>query len=786
MVPRAREERAERGEAHDHSKLGVMKNNRLSPLKALGLASLLGANSLAATPGADLLRRTVIDLAGGESLRILTLDGSQLGERLGSAMATWRMDGTSPSVLISAPSHDDPQPLRGRLVCLSVNSFEQARIVEAPFAKLLPPGKLGLAISTAGDFNGDGFADLAIGAPYHGGRASRAGAVAILNGGSPDWTGPASIRLLESDSLQANFGSALDVAGDVNGDHYDDLVVGAPATSRHFDREGSAILYLGSPQGLNPVPAWQVWGGGKNARLGENVAPAGDVNGDGFDDVIIAAPRWMGALPQNGQARLYLGSPDGLEAEPHWTYVADRPFSVLGRALGRRIDLNHDGFADVVLGVPGLPGGKTLRGGGQVHVFLGRPGGLSTTPDIIWEGPVEKDGFGGALCLVGDMNGDGFPELAVGAPFSAAAADQQGVLRIFAGVPDGFSTTPVLQIIGGSAKGRYGWVLVPLGDIDGDGLADLGVGSPYSLSKAQAHGRCDVIFGSRGLSAPPTTLEALGEPPFVRAGPNLTMAAISEWRRPPPVIRHIYTAAEAPSKRFWPPVAVMAILAAMAFAAWRSKRVQLETLRRRLHDFLGSELSGFNASDPRLRRVLEELRAMVWTFKQDRLCFEALARQLSDWAFRFASERGLRLRLEIPEEPAGPDPVDPRTAEAAHAAVRVALSNVVEHARATEAIMRVRKRGSELIIEVEDNGRGMDPTRDVFDPNWTKTSGSRGLSGLRRQAQQLNGSVALESGACGGTRVVARLPFATSRSFRFSLNAPRPGALRPRQQPRAS
>ncbi len=141
---------------------------------------------------------------------------------------------------------------------------------------------------SAGDLNGDGYQDLVVSAYlYSAGQASE-GAVFAYHG-SPTGPSPTADWMAEGDQASAFFGWAVDGVGDVNGDGFDDIVIGA----RYYDDlrtdEGAAFLYLGSAAGLQPSPAWRVTGGVDRVGMGYAVAGAGDVNGDGFDDVVVSA-----------------------------------------------------------------------------------------------------------------------------------------------------------------------------------------------------------------------------------------------------------------------------------------------------------------------------------------------------------------------------------------------------------------------------------------------------------------------------------------------------------------
>src|SRR5207253_195981 len=105
----------------------------------------------------------------------------------------------------------------------------------------------------------------------------------------------------------AAFGRSVAGVGDVNGDGFDDVLVGAPLFDTGQPDEGHAYLYLGSSCGLSTVAAWSAGSGQGGSRMGESVAGAGDVNGDGRPDVVVGAWQFTGTQPDEGQAFLYLG-----------------------------------------------------------------------------------------------------------------------------------------------------------------------------------------------------------------------------------------------------------------------------------------------------------------------------------------------------------------------------------------------------------------------------------------------------------------------------------------------
>src|SRR5262249_31525458 len=128
----------------------------------------------------------------------------------------------------------------------------------------------------------------------------------------------------ESDQDHANFGFSVATAGDVNGDGYSDVIVSAPYFSNGETDEGRVYLYLGSASGLSTTPAWTAESNQAGAVFGLSVASAGDVNGDGYSDVIVGAPNYTNGQNGEGRAFVFLGSASGLAASPAWTAEGDQ------------------------------------------------------------------------------------------------------------------------------------------------------------------------------------------------------------------------------------------------------------------------------------------------------------------------------------------------------------------------------------------------------------------------------------------------------------------------------
>jgi len=191
------------------------------------------------------------------------------------------------------------------------------------------------------------------------------------DGPTPSWTA-------ESDQIGAEFGTSVSTAGDVNGDGYDDVIVGAPRYDNIFFDEGAAFVYLGTPSGISTSPAWTAKGEQSEGGFGYSVSTAGDVNGDSYDDVIVGAWLQDNGQTDEGRTFAYLGSPSGLSTSPFWMAESDQMCAWFGYSVSTAGDVNGDGYSDVIVGAWGY---RIVNfDDGRAYVFLGSPAGLSTMP----------------------------------------------------------------------------------------------------------------------------------------------------------------------------------------------------------------------------------------------------------------------------------------------------------------------------------------------------------------------------------------------------------------------
>ncbi len=335
----------------------------------------------------------------------------------------------------------------------------------------------GFSVGTAGDVNADGYADIIVGAPYWDDGQTDEGGAWIYRGraGGLD---PTPYWYKQSDQAYALFGYSVGTAGDVNGDGYSDVIVGAPGYDRwSIENSGRAWVYHGSSTGVSSTPAWSPGIVQTGAQLGYAVGTAGDVNGDGYADVIVGAPFFYWLLSDEGAAWVYLGSEEGLASSPAWRTLGGLAAAQLGTAVGTAGDVNADGYSDVIVGAPYWEDDAINEG--RVWVYHGSARGLQS--DAAWhaESNLAWARMGHAAATAGDVNGDGYSDVIVAAPYWSDGLTAQGRVWVFHGSATGLSPTHAWARVSGRRDAVYGYSVATAGDVNGDGYADVLIGAPY-------------------------------------------------------------------------------------------------------------------------------------------------------------------------------------------------------------------------------------------------------------------------------------------------------------------
>ena len=365
--------------------------------------------------------------------------------------------------------------------------------------------RYGAAVAGVGDVNGDGFDDVVVGQPEYVTTGEQRGRVSLYRGGPNGLAVTASQVIQEAAGANGGyFGSAVAGAGDVNGDGYDDVVVGAFGGELNGGGPGVAYLFLGSASGLATTSSWNPTVNGRTS-FGFAVASAGDVNGDGFDDVIVGAPL-DGVSTPTGRAYLFLGSSVGLANAPAST-IDGVAGERLGNAVAGGFDVNHDGYADIALGAPYYTNGQSHEG--RAGVFLGSASGLSPSPAWVVESNLANSAFGTSVAGA-DVNGDGYAEVLVGSPFYANGQSNEGQIALFASAAGTLALAPTWTFEPDLAEAQLGWSLASAGDVNGRLYGDVIAGARLASNGQSGEGRAYLFVGSAaGLgSSPAWTVEA--------------------------------------------------------------------------------------------------------------------------------------------------------------------------------------------------------------------------------------------------------------------------------------
>ena len=290
--------------------------------------------------------------------------------------------------------------------------------------------------------------------------------------------------VVEAESANDRFGQSLSTRGDFDGDGFADLLVGAEDTEYSgVSNSGSVFVEFGPFSGGSAAgPGARFDGDTDNGFVGQSVVATGDLSGDGFADFVVTADD-ASTSPQNaGVAYVTLGpisrgQERSLAESLAWTGTGISDYAGSGVAAG--LDVDADGTADLLVGARGADGG--LGPGAEVYLLRGpiTSGGSLADADHTWAGLAAFDGFGGAVAALGDVDGDGFDDFAVGAARHSDTASEQGAVFVFAGPLSVVPTSADAAVwLGAVTDDALGSSVAPTGDVDGDGLDDFVAGIP--------------------------------------------------------------------------------------------------------------------------------------------------------------------------------------------------------------------------------------------------------------------------------------------------------------------
>ena len=333
--------------------------------------------------------------------------------------------------------------------------------------------------------------------------------------------------VINGESIFDFSGASVSAAGDINGDGIDDLVLGAPSSSPDEPYSGASYVVFGSDEvwagsldlaGLDGSNGFQINGVSAYDESGSSVSAAGDINGDGIDDLIIGAPY---ASAGAGASYVVFGSDGAWASSLNLSDLnGSNGFVINGASEGDTLgisvsdvgDINGDGNADLIVGAV-LAGTAGVNPGAGYVVFGSDEGWASSlnvsdldgSNGFVINGVSAGDELGTSVSAAGDINADGMDDLIIGAPLADPNGEGSGASYVVFGSNEAWAGSLDLSSLDGtngfvingvSAGDNSGVSVSAAGDINVDGVDDLIIGAPLADPNGEDAGASYVVFGS--------------------------------------------------------------------------------------------------------------------------------------------------------------------------------------------------------------------------------------------------------------------------------------------------
>jgi len=361
------------------------------------------------------------------------------------------------------------------------------------FSGELAGDDFGTGLAGVGDLNNDGFEDFAVGAPGQDDAGSDAGRVYIFLGRAEN-IGPIADIVLSGGDGGDHFGYAVAGLGRFNNDIYDDLAVGSPDSDAGGAGRGRVHIYFGNSSGTGLTAGPILSGQQGGDHFGYALDGGFDFNDDGRTDLAVGSPDRPTGGARAGEVRIYFGasSPTALGDV---ILTGDQSQDWFGASVSRAGDVNNDNFGDLVVGAPQ----PFQANSGKAYVIFGRSDGQAPVR-LTLTGEFGGDRFGWAVAGGGNLDSDGFDDVAVGAPRQDAGATQNGAVYVFRG-GNPMNNVSDAKVGGRESGDEFGSSLAINGDWDDDNHSDLVVGAPLSDDGGNQAGEINLFLGASPIDA---------------------------------------------------------------------------------------------------------------------------------------------------------------------------------------------------------------------------------------------------------------------------------------------
>ena len=653
------------------------------------------------------------------------------------------------------------------------------------------------------DFDGDGFCDLVIGDSRI--EESR-GVICVYRGGTIGLA-QEPVCVIRGSKPGERLGHGFEMV-DVNLDGLPDLVVSRmfPTTSNRVD--GFAV-YPGVRGGISPTPTIFWIPDGRGLELSHLRFFSADINGDGHPDLVCRG--YDKRVGTDGRPCLFgfFSQSNGLANSPQWIIHGETKDDEFGFATADAGDVNHDGYRDLIVGAYQYSGVSHL--GGRAYLFLGGKNGTSTNAAWIGNYPLSnrpgvdapgEQEFGFSVAGVGDINHDGYDDVVIGAPFADHDETDEGVVCLFLGGPTGLAKNPASVLQGNHRYASLGYTVCAVGDVDGDGYNDIAIGAKDASDDQAMEGAVMIVRGNAtGLEKEAWWIK-MSDQSNLRLGslvvsgdfngdhrPDIAAACSPEDKGGHNAILAWTIDADSPSGNFnWPirkswwqvvwdrwrfcsvyarcfyTLGAIGLVATPAFFWHRTHRRaqqeriahaesiqrERERIARNLHDELGTmlnKLAVFGVSGAETGELVQNISA---TIERAVRTLQPQSRRLADFGCDLSDlvetqlrdlpiERRFQIPLALPNET-----IPPQVCDAVYHCVQEAVTNVRKHSRASRVTVWLELEINTVRVSIQDNGSG-------FKPNGHGRG--RGVANLRHRMHEIGGRCDWITPKTGGTSV---------------------------------